>query len=598
MTSIRIPIQYPSNDPPVLNKKKYVYDLSFLNLPRDILIDLFDKNNRNDVIKLIFGIDASNNYYNYHGAFGYLIEYCIHNNDMEFMKYLVENSDKYYLERSVILKIMDSNNSDIYDIFLNNENRIDIQSFFYTAIVNNNITYLNLLYDYGHQLSNLYGVVFSGHSEIIQYFQSMGHDIQSIIDSFDFTDFEDDINVNIFKALIDANIDISNRINDILYLGVECINFDLVKFCINYGATDFSESVNISCSYNLPNILELLLQSGANIGCIKEESLPNINYNIVQILLKHEYNFSPDILKIIFAEQFDKETDINKITHLFNLVGNFDYLFEKEQFTTYNPNTRIFTKSGDLIRIVNSASVLEYIVSKNKLDWVKLIVQHALDKFQLELNRLFIIAVSNGHIEMTLYLLDLGADIYFANNLALDCVIFFGHYSMLKLLLERGHVLENSINNLFMMGAYGSSVKEYQIIGYEKLINNLDIFRNDYYNMGSDYLTIFKFLIQNNIQIPDYSFYEILHTKYYHIDIFNYYMPNDVNIKLNIVSKSAPFSSKYLLDRSIYSKIIPLIKLLLENGANVTKKSIRMATMLNKSDIVELLDKYTKKIEI
>lgn len=603
MTHTRRPICYPSQDLPKFTTRMYIYDPSFFDLPRETLIDLFDNDNVADLITLIYGKEASDNFYNYNNGASYLIDYCIHNSDIEFMELIVAKKSINIFEQAIALKIMASNNSDIHNIFFGGNYKIRIQNFFHVAIYNNNSNALNLLYNYGYQLDDLSECVFSGHVEIIQYFQSMGNDIQCVFDACDFTEFNYDVNINIFKTLIESHIDITSKINNILYLGVECENIDLVKFCIDHGANDFDLSLNTSCMYNWCDILELLIQSGADVQYITEDSLPRIKYEMVIILLKYGYNFPLDSLKIIFYKQFNEESDINKVTYLFNLVGNFDYVFEKEQFTTYNADFRDYTKSGNLIAILHSASILEYIVSKNKLDHLKLIVENSLDKLKSELNRLFIIAVSNGHVDMALYLLDLGVDVTFATNLALDCAVFFGHYPMIKLLLDLGIVLGNSVNNLFMMCAYGSSVREYQEVGYVKLINNsVDVFRNDYYNFGVDYLDIFKFLIQNNIQIPNYTFYEVLYIRYYDVDIFNYYMPSDVNIKLNSISKTNKYCYRYLLKRAIYCGAISVVKLLLENGANVlvNENMKRSHPSPNKLEIIQLLEQYNvlKKIEI
>lgn len=601
MTHARRPVCYPSQDPPKFTTFSYICDPLFLNTPREILIDLFNRDNVRDLITLIYGKEASDNFYNYHNGLSHLIDYCIHNSDIEFMELIVAKKRINVFERAVSLKIMASNNSDIHNIFFGGKYNIRIQNFFHVAICDNNINALNLLYDYGYKLDDLNECVFSGHVEIIQYFQLMGHDIQCVFDACDFAEFNYDDDINIFKALIESHIDITSKINDILYLGTECENIDLVKFCIDHGATDFTRSLNISCMYNWCDILELLIQSGADVHYITEDSLSRITYEMVIILLKYGHNFSSESLKNIFYKQFNEESDINKVTYLFNLVGDFDYLFEKEQFTTYNADFRHYTKSGDLISISHSASILEYVVSKNKLDHLKLIVENDLDKLKSELNRLFIIAVSNGHIDMVLYLLDLGANPTFTTNLALDCAVFFGHYPMLKLLLDLGIVLGNSVNNLFMMCAYGSSVKEYQEVGYAKLINNsIDVFRNDYYDFGVDYLDIFKFLIQNNISIPDYTFYEVLNIRYYDVDIFNY-IPVDVNIKLNCITKLHGFHSRYLLKRAVYCGAISVVKLLLENGANVlvNENMKRAHPSPNKSEITQLLEQYNalKKIE-
>jgi ankyrin repeat protein len=454
---------------------------------------------------------------------------------------------------------------------------IDIRQFFYVAIDTNNIEALKLLLYYGYELINLNQIIFSGHIELIQYAESLGHDMQSICNSYDFAYNSNDwiyLGVGELKVLAELNIDLSKQINNImLHRGVFGNNLDVIKFCVELGATNLNECLDEACMENLSDIIVYLLNIGADATNISECAILYLEYDVALALIKYGYIYSMDDLYSIFIKEFTDGDDLNKFMPIFNIIGSIDFLFIIED--KYIVKSNCFTSSsGDIhsrsMDEYHKSSKLEWIVSKNKFSHVKFIVEHAFDKILPELNRLFIIAVANGHVTMMLYLLDLGADIECINNLAICAAIFFGHYPMLKILLSYGIKLDNVTHNPLMMCAYGSSVQEYKIIGYEILTTNSNVFRNDYFNIGSDYVDIFYFLIENNVVIPDRTFIEALDNKYYSVNLFTYIIQNGINInsKLNVISKQSEYHLDYLLKRAVMANCTEVAELLLENGAD------------------------------
>jgi ankyrin repeat protein len=193
-------------------------------------------------------------------------------------------------------------------------------------------------------------------------------------------------------------------------------------------------------------------------------------------------------------------------------------------------------------------SDLELLIHKNKFEHIKMIATYSMNNFKFKLDRLIIIAIANGNLEITEYLLELGAVINY--DIAIKTACFFGHIHMLKYLLNYNYSLNSE---LYLMAAYGSSKDAH--IGYAKLIENNTIFRNDVFNFGESYMEIFQLLMENNIGVPELVFFEILNVKYYSMEIFGYM------INLGICPT-------FILKNCIKYDILPIIKYLLENGAN------------------------------
>lgn len=623
MSITRIPLPY-HNHTHIETIQKPPPEITSEYISREHIIELFNANNRTEILKLICVCNKCelnsrctnckiNSHYQPSYYVAHLVNYCLINNDIDFLNqiFIKHNSLQYNWYCSAIIKIISSSNSVIHDLFFQKECKmIDIQRIFYTAIDTNNINALKLLLEYGHKLMNFNQIIFSGYIDIIQYAKSFEYNLQDIFDTYDFScdaspdtwmDFDGYASVAEFKILMEVGIDLSKQINNImLYRGASINNLDLVKFCVELGATNFNECLDSACMENYLEMVVYFLDIGADVTSIDDNSVLYLEYDIAVILLKHNYIFPMDSLNVIFVREFSDGDDINKLMYIFNIIGSFDYFFllENKYIATSNchidKNGRIDSQQVDEYF---EASNLEYVVSKNKLSHVKFVVEYAFDQLLPELNRLFIIAISNGHIDMVLYLLDLGADISFHNNLAILCAIFFGHCPMLKILIEYGMKLEDMLpHNLFMMGAYGSSIPEYQIIGYEILTTRNDIFRNNWFNFGSTYLDIFKLLIDYNISAPDYKFIEVLDIKYYNVNLFAYLIQNnlDINTKLNIVIKNIPYCLKYLLERAIVANFISVVELLLENGANVNIPELILCT--KNDQITKLLLEYRADI--
>lgn len=551
-------------------------ELQLRDVSKDIIIELFDADNYVAIIGLLYGCDrCDSNFKCSHCEFqmryviSNLIDYYI--GDIDFLKRIFEkNRDtKITLKCSSIQKIL--SNADARDIFLNEKcPMIDIEYIFNNCIQNMNVDAIQVLFDYKYECEDLIQVICSGSLDIIQCFQSNGYDLQSVLDECDFDNDWYGIDKNGLQVLVKVGINLSKNINDIML--ISCSDIDLVKFCIEYGATNINSVFVSSCMNSSIEVIGYLLHMGADIKSVTEDELLGSDIDTIILLIEHGYNFSIDGLNKIFVWLFASEDDINKLSFIFYLVGSFDYLFSTEL------DNRIVPMMGDSINPDSKISKLEYIVSKNKIPHIKFIVDNSFDKFQFHIDRLFIIGVANGHIDMVKYLLDLGADIHIGNNLALRTCIFFGHYPMVLFLMERQIELTNHVDNLFMIGSYGSGYRDYKKIGYAKLINGTNSFRNDRFNYGLDYLDIFKLLISARLDIPDRTFFKMLYPTYYNVELVSYFIANGTDIN-------------YVFMYVIHHEIVDIANFLLENGVD-PHPHITFAAKRNSKKIIKLLMKY------
>lgn len=566
-------------------------------LCRDTLIKCLDNNQYTKIAQLLCGCIVSS--LNRQDVHTLLIDYAIINNDIDFINRIlnknVTRNKSYYnidLSKTNLLNILASPSENIRDIFLNNKpDNISFERCIISAIKNNNISMLELLSSYGHEIKDLNYILFCGKISVLTYYSSK-HDLQQLLDEFDFEELQYNTNVHTFSALREIGIDLSKKINDIvIWDGIENndgVTLDLLKFCIRNYDVDLIIALNRSLIRNSCYITKYLLENGATINDIEEKSTLQLHIEIIKLLMDYNYNFTANSLGNCLLYHIKHDNELDKIIYLFNLVGNFDLVFENE-----NVNKNIFPAKYFYmfderhLLTYKTSSVLEILIIDNKLDIIKFMIEHTYDKIKQELNRLFIIAISNGLRSMVELLLEAGADAHFTDDLALSCAIFFGHYDLFIFLMKHGLELTNCVDNAFMVCAYGSAETDRKQIGYAKLIarSNL-VFRNDWYHYGSGYANIFNFLTENNTDTPRDIFYDVLDLNYYTNELFVYVFPRDINMKLNNFEMS-------LLDMTISSKSISLIKFLLDNGAEVTNLAMSMAINYENPEIANLLREYS-----
>ena len=543
-----------------------------------------------------------------------LFSYSLDQNDIELLRKIISKTNQTDLFDSITVdKIIYTNNETICRIILDEvhlENSI-IELCFGFIIKNQRINLLELFAEYGHtmNINHLSSSIQSGYLDIIKFAIANNYDVQGAFNGcdfktnkIDFTIFDITININtqMLDLLVDHHIDISAQINNILVYASLSDDLELVKYCIESTyATDINAALKLS--YNHKEIMVYLLQSGADINSINSSHITGSDISLVKLLLDHGYQISTPHMRRLFTVCFIYADDISNIQWLFDYGIDSTIIFGRESYMEKNPNYG-FNHSVSLNKkyyLLNS--YLEHIVAMGKLSHIKFLAETHFDKLQSELDRLFIIAGANGQLDMATYLLDLGANIHAENNMAITVACYFGHLEMVNFLLCRGSDLTSIAENLFMIIINGdNNTNDFctESATYNKLICN-NIFRNDIFHYGKQHGDIINLLIKYNVKIPDHTVFEILPKKFYTKDFFTYLISNGIDIHKKIRMNNIIFCTKTsvklqsILEASIYWNKIDIVKLLLDNGADLTIiNPIIIADSINHTKIKKLLLEY------
>ncbi len=550
-----------------LDKHKILHD-------RMQLMELFENESYDELLKILsscilfleeFKVDLHTE------TIDLLFGYCVKNNDIEFINKVISRFGSHNIFKSRIKYDITNCNVDMLNIISEMEcfKSIEATILIPHAIDTKNIYLLSKLENAGHKLNDtqLSQIIFSSNIEMMEHIKSQNIDIQTVFDNSVIKETVSwlnspliiqkyqnlTINVDTIKFIMENGIDVSNKLDELVEDGIFNGNLEFIQFCYQLGTINIDSAIKLSCSSNKLDILEYLLEIGGNINVIdSNDLLNNANYQTVVLLSKYNYVFPTNILHYIFRNSFVEDVNIDEIYKLYNYVGNFNYIFHREtQFVKHVPSyTNIILASNTIAHGNNKLAIsdLELLVCQNKIEHIKMMATYALNNLMKEVDRLFIVAIANGRLEIAEYLLELGAVVDY--ELAFNVAFFFGHIHMVKYLLNYN---TNLTPELFLMAAYGSS-NDNKHIGYANLIQDTTIFRNDVFNIGDNYIELFQLLIDNNVRIPDFSFLGILDKKYYSVEIIGYMI-------------NLGFNPTLLLEICIKYDMKSITEYLIENGA-------------------------------
>ena len=483
-----------------------------------------------------------------------------------------------------------------------------VEFFLLACMRTSNINLIKKFLDRGYKMSSkiISICIKRTYINVIKIAFEYDYPIQQIFDQCIFDcDCEDNYDIQMLKFLVESGIDISKQIANIFIYAAGSGKLDLVVYChTSCYECDIDSALVISCEHMHLDIIKYLLQNGASVTSINMSSLRCENIEIIRLLIDNGLCLNLDI---IFSECFIYATDISDIIYLIEYGADPNAIFDIDKYRENNPGGMgmMGYVKPSLYYMLNS--YLEFIVSKNYLSHLKYLVEINFDRLKLELDRLFIIGCSNGCIDMVIYLLELGADLHAQNDLAFTSGCYFGHLGIVKLLLERDQM--KSKENLFELILSGDNENNYnhKPIGYHKLINGNNIFRNDIYQWGSFHLDILKLLHSHDMMTVNYTIFETLPSKYYVKDFFTWIISIHIDInqtfcisdtfgsmrnRKKLKLSSGPTS---VLELSIYLNALDIVKLLLDNGADIKINNggpMQIAELINNTDIVKLLLEY------
>lgn len=416
------------------------------------------------------------------------------------------------------------------------------------------------------------------------------------------------ISIDMLKMLTKYGIDLSMKNNDILQYASRTNLIDIVTYCIKSGLVcDLNSALQHSCLANRINIMIYLLQNGADINCIEDYNIRD-NAEIIKFLIESGYEVPILKLSIVFMTEFVSTDNIPDILWLVEYGADPCIIFDRETYLEKNPTE--MRAYGRNKHPECSNSHLEYLVGMGKMSHIKYLADIHFDKLQLELDRLIIIACTNGQIPMVEFLLDLGADITAKDNLSLKSACYFGQIDIVKLILSKGIDIHNITDNLFMFVAYGPADKECFHIEssyYNKLVEYNLIFRNDLYQYVNYHADIINLLIaMNYIAPPAVLIFAILTKELLTTELISYMITNKIDISESFlrhphsicdIKNLSKFCSKpiCILELSVLMGNYAVTKLLLENGQDVRVNDgilMVIAEELNYVEIGKLLAEY------
>lgn len=593
------------------DNRNTIVDL-FDNDEYDTILDMFPKAEEDVFVMLIRQMNKTASKSPVDQVVVELFKYAIVENDSELLRKLISKTNgvdlfvygtislKNYIP-SLIDRNMENMSELMYDIIFTEMNLTDSIAEIFSDYIckSNNVILLKKFISAGLKLvnNNILGAINNNAIDVIKIIISHGYDVQQIFNEVDIRIMK--LSVAILLTLSECNIDITSQINNILMYAIESNKLDLVTYCVKHNTDcDINSALQSSCEMMHNEIIIYLLESGADINAIKFYDCYCNDVTTIKILIKYGLCIPEDTLDDVFSTCFLSEVYIDNITFLIDLGADPNYIFEREALKAEHLNyeyAELYRNPG-LYHLINS--YLELIISMGRITHIKFLEEINLEQLRLSANRLFIIACANGYLELIAYFLNLGADIHYENNLALTTACYFGHLNVVEYLLDNIN-LNNITENLLLITLYGDvernnyQNRRYNI--YNKLVNDNDIFRNDFYNYGNSSADIFELLVRRSVPIPSYDFLEILPKQHYTKEFVALLLLSgyDINSTFNMdcyrseIILNVHAINVTILEVCIRLGKIDIVKLLLDNGADlsITVSSTNFDNGLNNGGI-------------
>lgn len=526
-----------------------------------------------------------------------LFAYCIHYSDEDFLKELliVDNSENMleHVGEDSMADIVE--NDKIFEIILAymDLKQITIEKFCKNAINMQSEKSLMILLDMGLQpsadrIKNAIEYDADGILEILLKYNC--DNIQTGLDSCVFynttmnypsckmfSDDRIDTSIDTIKLLLKYNIDISTKLNDLLYYACQNDQLDLVTFCLEYGECDINTALRVSCLNNDCDIMTYLLELGAVINVINDKDLLYTDIKMIKFLMQHDYVFTEQVLFETFYILLLSAPTMEIINYMTSIGANFDQLFHIEKYLSYYPD-----RESWLINIIRST----------KIDIMVYLVNNYYDK--LDVDKLIITSIVNGKVNMVKYLLTVTPEFDICKGDIFILACNYGHLSSVKYLLDMGVDIDLIEDNLFNEVAVKRDIKKDYV--YQG-------------SMGNGHIDILKLLFSHNIPIPKNNIFGSYDDKILDMDIIRYLVANGFDINedisppmilqlMGISMQSVQIKIINLLDLSIRLHKMDVIAFLLENGMDPTvndSNAIKISIYLDTKDITKMLTDHVEK---
>lgn len=495
-----------------------------------------------------------------------IFELVMDENDDDIPKLLIESGSLLKINNEIFVYVLE--HIRLTDTFLHHvfdKNKIDIKCF-------------KFLLERGIEIDweIFEKIIKNNNIDIIKYLIEENYDIQSLYDTMIFVDIDlSEMNLDTFKFL-HQNIRTEKHICHIFRDMIKGHDLEAVEFLVDsFIELDLNTGFNMACGWGDVNIMKYLSEKGAGIKN-KDEFVVNYSFDTVKFLIENGHNY-PHINWEI-RKAFANDADLTNVKWLLQ-YGTMDLVFESNY--DHRKYRIDFTKEPNSYHFL--VCIMEYTISMNRMSHLEFLVENHFDQLRPELTRLFVVACSNGRLEMAKFLLKSGAEIHEQSMIS---ACYFGHIHIINFLLEMGLQFDeiksvNLFETLFNTGlpfAYDIDKNPYEKI----IVNENNMLRNDiYYNdncfiNNKKYTDIVRLLINHNVDVKNYNYAKHCRKGLLEMDIINYFLPSinineEIKNKYTIIEQCVNFNkydiAKFFLDYGAKPEITDerLRKLLLEN---------------------------------
>lgn len=501
----------------------------------------------------------------------HLIMTCCMNNRTEIFKHIVE---------SITLKKISIFGNDTLDYEVTNN---------IITFTPNPIIFLEILSEYGIKLTptNISCAINNNKMEVVKYALENGCDVGTCFDTFG---LETNISLKMLKYLLDCNVDIEKRLYVILGFTIKNNNMAVLMFLLESYPHYNNICGGMCIMHNNPEALLYVLKMGADLSMIQFYISVNTSFSIVKIFLEQGHPISVGMLRFNLIKCLVQDDDLDNIHYLINNGADVQWIMDNEKEKLQHLDFNTITLQGVASPLI-CISPLEHIISKGKLNHIKFLITDYMDIFKSEINRLFVIAVANGQYAIATYLLDVGAE-YNLNLIKVAC--FFGHFDMVKLLLQNGMDCNSSDENLYKITKVGSNKKGTYSTVYHSFIENNDTFRNDVYIYGYDHIKIIKLLLEYDIPWGNIDVLWPYSAQLYDVELFRCFM--DKGFDMNKKWKNPDIwvaDDRTLLEGGIIFGCWDVVEFLLKGGADTNITNVHSLGVINDNENAKkLLSKY------
>lgn len=232
---------------------------------------------------------------------------------------------------------------------------------------------------------------------------------------------------------------------------------------------------------------------------------------------------------------------------------------------------------------LNIDPLIEFASKNGNISLMKLLINNSIN-----IDKAFIYAVKYNQIDMSTFLLSIGADVHTDNNMGVQIACKENYLQILTLCLNFGADISSPDNLPLHLATY---------YGNEQITKLILSISSDKSTKCLQYATqsgneqMIKFLINEGLTL-DINYSLIVAVKYNHLHLIKYLISNGAMINFN---DDLPF--KIAINNNFY----PMIKLLIKCGANIHAENsygIKYASYRGSDSLVKILIKFNANISI